>query len=97
MKWSLRKHAEQGIIHLGSNRILGYGEANGVLVPNQDARLVRVFFEDYASGVYPIEIQRHLEDLEAANSTTKRIPGTGEHEEGPFQQGVCGSPDHLAV
>lgn len=77
MKWSLRKHAEQGIRHLGSNRILGYNEADGVLVPNQDAWIVRVIFEDYAAGLYPIEIQRHLEDLGAANSTTKRIPGAG--------------------
>ena len=77
MKWSLRKHAEQGIRHLGSNRILGYDEVNGVLVPNQDAWIVRVIFEDYAAGLYPIEIQRHLEDLGAVNSSTKRIPGSG--------------------
>ncbi|MDD3524387.1 MAG: recombinase family protein [Candidatus Cloacimonetes bacterium] len=77
MKWSLRKHAEQGIRHLGSNRILGYNEVDGVLVPNQDAWIVRVIFEDYAAGLYPIEIHRHLMDLGAANSTTKRIPGSG--------------------
>jgi DNA invertase Pin-like site-specific DNA recombinase len=77
MKWSLRKHAEQGIRHLGSNRILGYNETDCVLVPNQDAWIVRVIFEDYAAGLYPIEIQRHLEDLGAVNSSTKRIPGSG--------------------
>ena len=77
MKWLLRKHAEQGIRHLGSNRILGYNEVDGVLVPNQDAWIVRVIFEDYATGLYPIEIHRHLMDLGAANSTTKRIPGSG--------------------
>jgi DNA invertase Pin-like site-specific DNA recombinase len=77
MKWSLCKHAEQGIRHLGSNRILGYNETDGVLVPNQDAWIVRVIFDDYAAGLYPIEIQRHLEDLGAVNSSTKRIPGSG--------------------
>jgi DNA invertase Pin-like site-specific DNA recombinase len=77
MKWSLHKHAEQGIRHLGSNRILGYNEVHGVLVPNQDAWIVRVIFEDYAAGLYPIEIHRHLQDLGAANSTTNRIPGAG--------------------
>lgn len=77
MKWSLRKHVEQGIRHLGSSRILGYNELNGVLVPNQDAWIVRVIFKDYAAGLYPIEIHRHLMDLGAANSTTKQIPGAG--------------------
>ena len=46
-------------------------------MPNQDAWIVRVIFEDYATGLYPIEIHRHLMDLGAANSTTKRIPGSG--------------------
>ncbi len=36
-----------------------------------------MIFEDYASGMYPMEIHRHLESLGAANSTTKRIPGAG--------------------
>ncbi|RFU93865.1 hypothetical protein DYP60_12430 [Sphaerochaeta halotolerans] len=77
MKWSLRKHAEQGIRHLGSSRILGYNEVGGVLVPNQDSWIVRVIFEDYAAGLYPIEIHRHLRDLGVANSSTKRITGAG--------------------
>lgn len=77
MKWSLRKHAEQGIRRLGSNRILGYDEKGGVLVPNQDAWIVRVIFEDFAAGLYPMEIYRHLESLGAAGSKSKRIQGVG--------------------
>lgn len=77
MKWSLRKHAEQGIRHLGSNRILGYDEKHGTLVPNQDAWIIRVIFEDFAAGLYPMEIHRHLEGLGAIGSTSKRIPTVG--------------------
>ena len=77
MKWSLRKHAEQGIRHLGSNRILGYDEIYGSFTPNQDAWIIRVIFEDFVAGLYPIEIRRHLEDIGAEDSRSGRIPGEG--------------------
>lgn len=44
------KLAEQGIRHLGNNRVLGYDEVNGILTPNEDAWVVRFIFEEYANG-----------------------------------------------
>ena len=36
-KWSYRQNAERGIRHIGSNRVLGYDEIQGKLIPNSDA------------------------------------------------------------
>ena len=40
VKWSYRRKLEQGVRHLGSNRIFGYDEINGKLTPNEDAWIV---------------------------------------------------------
>lgn len=50
VRWTNDKMAKQGIRHLGSNRILGYDEVNGVLTPNKDAWVVKYIFEEYAAG-----------------------------------------------
>lgn len=49
-KWALQKQAEQGVRHLGSNKVLGYDEIDGELVPNKDAWIVKLIFEEYAKG-----------------------------------------------
>ena len=49
-KWALQKQAEWGVRHIGSNRVLGYDEIDGVLVPNEDAWIVKLIFEEYAKG-----------------------------------------------
>lgn len=50
IRWTYAKLAEQGIRHLGNNRVLGYDEVDGVLTPNRDAWAVRFIFEQYAQG-----------------------------------------------
>lgn len=49
-RWANEKLAKQGIRHIGSNKVLGYDEVNGVLTPNQDAWVVRFIYEEYAAG-----------------------------------------------
>ena len=49
-RWANEKLAKQGIRHIGSNKVLGYDEVNGVLTPNQDAWAVRFIYEEYAAG-----------------------------------------------
>ena len=60
VKWSYRKKAENGIRHIGNNRMLGYDEIDGKLTPNKDAWIPRMIFEEYAAGIAPSEIIEHL-------------------------------------
>ena len=61
IRWSYEKLAEQGIRHLGNNRVLGYDEVDGVLTPNEDAWVVRFIFEKYANGKSMRKIADELE------------------------------------
>ncbi len=62
VKWSYRRHAEEGIRHLGNNRMLGYNEENGRLMPNGDAWIVRTMFDEYAAGTSPSRILDILQE-----------------------------------
>ena len=62
MKWSYRRKMEQGIRHVGSNRIFGYDEINGKLTPNEDAWIIKLIFEEYAQGAAPRDIMAMLEE-----------------------------------
>ena len=61
LKWAFAKRAEQGIRHLGNNRVLGYDEIDGVLTPNEDAWAVKFMFESYASGMTMKQISEELQ------------------------------------
>lgn len=61
IRWSYEKLAEQGIRHLGNNRVLGYDEVDGVLTPNEKAWAVRFIFEEYANGKSMRKIADELE------------------------------------
>ena len=75
VKWAYRKNAEKGIRHIGSNRVLGYDEIDGVLKPNEDAWIVKLVFEQYAAGVPLKDIQRRLENAGAKRMRSgKRFP-----------------------
>ncbi len=52
VKWRYAKNFEKGVYHLGGNRILGYdmNEA-GLLVPNEDAWIIKSIFDNYVSGM----------------------------------------------
>lgn len=60
VRWSYRKLAEQGVRHIGNNRVLGYDEVKGVLTPNQDAWIIRKVFDEYANGASVNQVLRSL-------------------------------------
>ncbi|MBR4538475.1 MAG: recombinase family protein [Clostridia bacterium] len=60
VKWGNKRRMEMGIRHVGSNHMLGYDEVQGKLIPNEDAWIVRLIFEEYAAGVAPTAILQHL-------------------------------------
>ena len=62
VKWSYRRLAEQGIRHVGNNRMLGYDEIDGKLTPNKDAWIIRQIFKEYAKGTAPSVIIEHLKE-----------------------------------
>ena len=62
VKWAYRRLAEQGIRHVGNNHMLGYDEVDGKLTPNNNAWIVRLIFEEYAAGIAPSIIIRHLKE-----------------------------------
>ena len=64
-KWTYKKLAEQGIRHLGNNRVLGYDEVEGELVPNEQAWIPKLIFEVYAQGLPLCLIIKLLEINEA--------------------------------
>lgn len=57
--------AEQGIRHLGNNRVLGYDEIDGKLVPNDQAWIPKLIFEAYANGLPISAIIRSLKEKNA--------------------------------
>ena len=65
VKWAYKRKAEQGIRHLGSNRILGYDEIDGKLTPNDNASTVHLIFENYAAGVSVSQISKLLASVGA--------------------------------
>ena len=69
VRWTYRKLAEQGIRHIGNNRVLGYDEVKGKLTPNGDAWIVKMIFEQYAAGD---SISRIVKALGAAGASRAR-------------------------
>ena len=72
VKWSYRRLAEQGIRHVGCNHMLGYDEIQGILTPNRDAWIVKLIFEEYAAGVAPVTILRHLQEKGARRMRSEK-------------------------
>ena len=63
VKWSYRKHAEKGIRNIGNNRVLGYDtDKHGKLVPNKDAWIAKLIFEQYADGASIAQIVKRLDE-----------------------------------
>lgn len=63
VKWAYRERFRRGEYNLGSNRILGYDSVDGRLVPNDDARIVKIIFQLYLEGKGLIEIADKLNSL----------------------------------
>lgn len=61
VRWTYRKNFENGVYHRGNNRVLGYDEINGELLPNADAETVHCIFHMFADGIGLPEICRELQ------------------------------------
>ena len=72
VKWAYRRMAELGIRHVGNHHMLGYDEVDGKLKPNDDAWIVKLMFEEYAAGVAPSEILRHLKEKGARRMRSQK-------------------------
>lgn len=60
IKWSLNRKAEKGIRHIGNNKVFGYDEINGQLIPNGSAKYIEIIFEEYATGKNCTQISNKL-------------------------------------
>jgi len=58
--WAYQQRFARGEYNIGSNRILGYDNVEGKLVPNQDAWIIREIFERYVAGESYSAISRAL-------------------------------------
>ena len=57
---ALEKRAEKGDRKLGPNRVFGYTQKDGKLVPNDEAWIPKQVLEEYADGVPVSEILEHV-------------------------------------
>lgn len=71
VRWTYRKNFENGIYHRGNNRVLGYEEIDGKLVPNADADTVRLIFQMFADGVSLQETCQQLQNRGAKRLRSK--------------------------
>lgn len=60
IKWTYQRLGKQGIRHLGSNKVLGYDEIDGVLVANERAETIRFIYTSYDQGLSIGEIIEKL-------------------------------------
>ena len=69
IRWGYQERFKRGEYNLGNNRILGYDSANGKLVPNKDAAIVRLIYTLFLQGKSIEEIRRMLAGI---GVTTKK-------------------------
>jgi site-specific DNA recombinase len=60
IKMGYKYRFQRGQYNLGNNRILGYDTVDGKLVPNEDAWIVKLIFEEYVKGKRIPEIGKEL-------------------------------------
>ena len=58
--WALDRLAEQGIRRIGNNKVFGYDEIDGKLVPNLLAKAVKMVFMEYSSGTSVSQLVKYL-------------------------------------
>ena len=63
VKWGQRERVKRGEYNLGNNRILGYDNVDGKLVPNEGADAVRLIYVMFLEGKSIEEIIRTLTDI----------------------------------
>lgn len=62
-RWAFQKLAEQGIRHLGNNRVFGFDEIKGELIPNDNAEYVKLIFQMYVDGYSYKDIIDKMQEL----------------------------------
>ena len=72
VRWAYEKLGEQGIRHIGSNRLLGYDEENGLLVPNENAWIPELIFTEYAKGKSLADISRFIDQYGGKRLRSKK-------------------------
>ena len=77
VRWAQRERVKRGEYNLGNNRILGYDTVDGKLVPNKDAKAVRLIFELYANETSIAEIQRRLMAIGITTRNGKPLSRSG--------------------
>ncbi len=76
IRMGYRARFARGEYKLGNNRILGYDTVDGKLVPNDDARVVKMIFEEFAAGKGIQQIRKDLENQDIV-SRNGNIPCFG--------------------
>lgn len=62
IKWGYRKRFKEGIVHINTNRFLGYDkdENGNIVINSQEAKTVKMIFNLYIAGYSTREIAEHL-------------------------------------
>ena len=69
--WALDKLAEKGIRKIGNNKVFGYDEINGKLIPNSNSKAIKIIFNKYSKGIKVNDIINHLTNLGYMKIRTK--------------------------
>ena len=81
IRGALDKQAEMGIRNYGNNHVLGYDEVDGVLLPNENAWVVRYMYEQSAAGAGVRKISKELKRM-----GVKTLHGKDEFGVGTIEQ-----------
>ena len=65
VKWANRERVKRGEYRLGNNRVLGYDDVDGKLIPNADADIIRTIFRLFLEGKSYRQIAAHLKNTGA--------------------------------
>lgn len=65
VKWANRERVKRGEYCLGNNRVLGYDDVEGKLIPNADADIIRTIFRLFLEGKSYRQIAAHLKNIGA--------------------------------
>ena len=63
VKWGYRERFRRGEYNLGNNRVLGYDSVDGKLVPNDDAKIIRLIFQLYLEDRSPSQVAEALKSV----------------------------------
>lgn len=65
VKWANRERVKRGEYRLGNNRVLGYDDVDGKLIPNADADIITTIFRLFLEGKSYRQIAAHLKNIGA--------------------------------